>query len=36
MAAFDTENAETGLGERGNQFCAGDAGAPAHAAIVTR
>ena len=36
MAAFDTENSETGLRESGNEVCASDAGAPAHAAIVTR
>ena len=36
MAAFDTENEETGFCERGNEFRAGDAGRPAHAAMVTR
>jgi len=36
MAAFDTENAEAGFRERGNEVRASDAGDPAHAAIVTR
>ena len=36
MAAFDTQDAETGLRECGNEFWAADARGPAHAAIVTR
>ena len=36
MAAFDPENVETGLGERRDEFRAGDARSATHAAIVTR
>lgn len=36
MAAFDTENVETGLCERGDEVGSGDARSPAHAAMVTR
>jgi hypothetical protein len=36
MAAFDAENGKTGLSEGGNKVGTGDAGAPAHAAMVTR
>jgi hypothetical protein len=36
MAAFDAENREAGLSEGGNQVLTGDAGCPAHAAMVTR
>lgn len=31
--AFDAQNAETNLGESGNEFGACDTGSPAHAAI---
>src|ERR1035441_10463752 len=36
MAACDTENAETGFGERDNEVRVGDSRRPAHAAMVTR
>ncbi len=36
MTAFDAENRETGLSESGNELLTGDAGCPAHAAMVTR
>jgi len=36
MAAFDAENGKAGLYEGGNKVGTGDAGTPAHAAMVTR
>jgi hypothetical protein len=36
MTAFDAQNAETSFSESSNEFGAGDAGSPAHAAMVTR
>jgi hypothetical protein len=36
MAAFDAENREAGLSDSGNEILTGDAGRPAHAAMVTR
>ena len=36
MTAFDTYDSKTGPGECGNEVGAGDAGSPAHAAMVTR
>ena len=36
MTTFDAENSETGLFEGVNEFGAGTARSPAHAAMVTR
>jgi hypothetical protein len=36
MTTFDAENGKAGLSEGGNKVGAGDAGTPAHAAMVTR
>jgi hypothetical protein len=36
MTASNADNGEAGLSEAGNKVGAGDAGPPAHAAMVTR